>query len=182
MECASKETALETLMFYARKIIQYKHHFMFLTACREINIIPHGLRIKKTACIQTVSDDFDVLWDAILQKSEYNLLLHLQSECSVIVQKWHADFYDLLLQLDYNEIELLHIINMVTESISSEETDLFVRRIHKLGKFTNLSTERVSFYVWDRSQFGMELKKFQNRILNIIYQTISPIALDYLFF
>ena len=131
MEEVTEETTLETLLFYAKKIVQYKHHFIFLTACREMNVIPHGLRIKKTACIQTVSEDFDTHWDSILHQSEIQLLLHLQEECCVIVRKWHSGFYDVLLQSDVDEMELLNLMSTLSESISKEETDLFIRRIHK---------------------------------------------------
>ena len=176
MEEVTEETTLETLSFYAKKIIQYKHHFIFLTACREMNVIPHGLRIKKTACIQTVSEDFDTHWDSILHQSEIQLLLHLQEECCVIVRKWHSGFYDVLLQSDVDEMELLNLMSTLSETISKEETDLFIRRIHKLSKFTNRTTEQISPYVWDNLQFGNELKQFAKRIMNIIYQTIAPIV------
>ena len=72
---------METLLYHARKAVQYEHHFAFLSICLENEVVPKGLRVKKTACIHEGSAEFRAKWETEEEKGgkEFAALLRDES-------------------------------------------------------------------------------------------------------
>ena len=84
--------SLQILFDKCKKIIQYKHHLTFLRTCQELSIVPNGLAVKKTACIQPISDTFSRDWKKCLNQVERKLITCLVDECSIIVHSFKEEF------------------------------------------------------------------------------------------
>ena len=62
------------LFFLAEKVTRYKSHWLFLCLCRNFDVVPNGLKLKKTAQIGKQSNNFLSRWNETLATAEHNLI------------------------------------------------------------------------------------------------------------
>ena len=74
-----------------QKSFRYEHHLKNYEESLKTGLIPNGLRIKKSAAITPVMEDFHRKWQQILYDAEKNLVELLLYEANQVVAKIQID-------------------------------------------------------------------------------------------
>ena len=77
----------EHLDYLLQKSFRYEHHLKNYEESLKTGLIPNGLRIKKSAAITPVTEDFHRKWQQILYDAEKNLAELLRYEVSQVLAK-----------------------------------------------------------------------------------------------
>ena len=85
------EDGKEYLDYLLQKSFCYEHHLKNYEESLKTGLIPNGLRIKKSAAITPVTEDFHRKWLQILYDAEKNLVELLMYEASQVVAKIQID-------------------------------------------------------------------------------------------
>ena len=57
------------LIKLAVKAVKHEHHYLFLLACCDGSVVPKGLTVKKTACVDNISEEFRESWAIVEDRS-----------------------------------------------------------------------------------------------------------------
>ena len=79
------------LDYLLHKSFPYEHHLKNYEESLKTGLIPNGLRIKRSAAITPVTEDFHRKWQQILYDAEKNLVELLLHEASQVVAKIQID-------------------------------------------------------------------------------------------
>ena len=81
----------EHLDYLLQKSIRYEHHLKNYEESLKTGLILNAWRIKKSAAITSVTEDFHRKWQQILYDAEKNLVELLLYEASQVVAKIQTD-------------------------------------------------------------------------------------------
>ena len=94
--------SIDTLLYHARKGVQYEHHKAFLSICIHNKVIPKGLRVRKRACIHDGSEEFQRKWEEEEEKGGQEFTRLLEKENSRKAIKHQTIFWDLTIDIMAN--------------------------------------------------------------------------------
>ena len=72
MEKSESYYFFKLLNFYMKRN-RYEHHNLFLRNCEEQRVVANGLKFKKHANIESVTEEFDRRWNSILSEASYRI-------------------------------------------------------------------------------------------------------------
>lgn len=155
------------LFALASKITRYKNHWLFLSLCRAFNVIPNGLKLKKTAQIGKQSDDFVLQWNDTLVVAENGLTEVLIKEYGLLSSKFEIEFWNgtsvwLASETDYSNVqrnfrELVGYLERINQ-------DLRDRRDKKLSRLIgNRNYKGKESNLWETISFFKDVASFLDR-------------------
>ena len=150
---------IETLLYHAKKGVQYEHHYSFLSICLDNEIVRKELRIRKTACIYDTTEDFQRRWREEENKGgkEFTRLLGQENLRKTI--KHQSIFWDLAIK-----IMATNSIFQVRECFLSVMDIVNFQTNYNEYKRTRKLTRLIPSYVPERYQF---LNNFSLDILSV---------------
>ena len=168
MEAVIRENVLENNLLNkiqknGIKVIHLKHHIKFLQICREYDVTPNGLIIKKSRNIFPISPSFTQDWKTIIKKSENQLTQKILQESKSSLNSKLEEFHGNLTYYLKNHNDISNIQKLLT-AYTELEDKLFNRRIVKFMKVcstVSLKTIRTKMNL--EYEFSRDL---QNRLLS----------------
>ena len=127
--------------FKYQKLLRYEHHKLNYMESIKRNITPSGLKIKKTAAIQSASPEFKDQWDAILNDAESKLIKLLLQETSVIEKQLNEEINSDISTFFPKDNFELHKNKIINNNKSYSQT-LRKRRERKWEKFENRNVKK----------------------------------------
>ena len=123
------------LFFLAEKVTRYKSHWLFLCLCRNFDVVPNGLKLKKTAQIGKQSNNFLSRWNETLVTVEHNLIDVLIQEYAVVSSQFETEFWNktvefLSKEVYYANLELF--FEELSGNVHKLYTEIEIRRRRKL--------------------------------------------------
>ena len=82
------------LRLHAKKV-RYEHHYEFLLSCQARDVVPDGLRLHKTANIDSFSEDFTDQWMEVLNGASKALRDLITTETEEAVANIERNIFDL---------------------------------------------------------------------------------------
>ena len=123
----------------AEAAIRHDHHRRFLELCKERNIVPRGLKIKKDACIGTKSKAFMLEWETIKCNAELGLQDSLIKEQLRMAKDSEVEFWghvqEFIRSIRGDVGQFMEWYDRITSTLEFKTKELNKRRLHK---FRNL--------------------------------------------
>ena len=125
------------LFFLAEKVTRYKSHWLFLSLCRNFDIVSNGLKLKKTAQIGKQSNYFLSRWNETLVIAEHSLIDVLIQEYAVVSSQFETEFWNKTVEFlskeeDYANVELFS--EELSGTIHKLYSEIEIRRKRKLSR------------------------------------------------
>lgn len=118
------------------KKVRYEHHNEFLADCVARDVVPEGLRLHKTANLESFSDEFENNWMNILNGASRQMRDLVLTESRVAVQNITKHILDLeeCIVKDYGIPVRDHFIQKILAICGKLKVSLSQRRRTKLDK------------------------------------------------
>ena len=133
----------KSLINLAAKITRYFNHWIFLNVSLLLDVIPNGLKLKKSPQIGRKSEEFSRKWKQIIQSAETDLTRTLLEEYRIAEKSLQLDFWNTMITYFSQDKDLQSIIGTLGEiqgnimSVSETTKGTRVRKMNRLteGKY-----------------------------------------------
>ena len=134
MVLRERRWAYSDLEFMYMKLVKLEHHHENFFRAISDEIVPYGLRLKKSPQISSTSDEFKEKWNAVLGEAERALIGFLFDETRRLADLTRLEFEEKLShQNPPQNIDFAR--NKIRRKFSSLEKELHERRERKFKKF-----------------------------------------------
>ena len=130
----------KSLINLAAKITRYFNHWIFLNVSLVLNVIPNGLKLKKSPQIGRKSEEFSRKWKQIIQNAETDLTRTLLEEYRIAEKSLQLDFWNTMITYLSQDKDLQSIISTLGEirknivSVSETTKGTRVRKMNRLAE------------------------------------------------
>ena len=139
----ANRTLKKSLINLAAKITTYFYHWILLNVSRLLNMIPNGLKLKKSPQIGRKFEEFSRKWKQIIQSAETDLTRALLKEYRIAEKNLQLDFWNTMIAYLSQDKDLQSIIGTLGEiqekivSVSETTKETRVRKMngHAEGKY-----------------------------------------------
>lgn len=124
------------LLNLCKRRLSYDHHTRFLNACKEEDVVAKGLRLKKKANIEVVTEDFDEEWRLVLMDASRKLQDLLVRQTGHVERRLTEDILDTKRQIKerFGESTLDNMVRKISAICEKFNQVLLERRRKKLGE------------------------------------------------
>ena len=117
------------------KAVKHEHHYLFLLACCDGSVVPKGLTVKKTACVDNISEEFRESWAIVEDRSGNEFRNLLTNEHKKRSRRLQLQFRkEMIRKIKTDTIwDVLEDLLWVVESVNNVTNQLILRRMRKLS-------------------------------------------------
>ena len=129
----------KSLINLAAKITRYFNHWIFLNVSLVLNVIPNGLKLKKSPQIGRKSEEFSRKWKQIIESAETDLTRTLLEEYRKAEKSLQLDFWNTMITYLSQDKDLKSIISTlgeIQENIVSVSETTKGTRVRKMNRLT----------------------------------------------